>query len=260
MGSWSKKLGYVIPSWNTVIEYETARMAPADTSTHYSRISHTDDSPGSLQLMTEQFPKHVELLLHAKLDAVCYGCTGASFFAGREFDKRFVGGLADKVGKPIVSMAGALVDAATHLGMSRIAVAAPYEDWLLAKLVSYLQEAGFTVTNAVGLGQQANIVHSPEMAMDLARRGWTADSDGLILSCGNFRTLEVIDSIENEIGKPVLTSNQCALWSLLYSSGWRGTIQNAGRLLKELKPDSSNPIRVERTVSESESISARERN
>ncbi len=252
MSSWTKKLGYAIPSWNTVIEYETARMAPADTSVHFSRIAHTDDSPNSLKFMTEQFPRHVELLLHANLDAVCYGCTGASFFAGREFDKRFVVDLTDKVGKPVVSMAGALVDASNHFGMSRIAVAAPYEDWLLTKLVNYLQEAGFTVTNAVGLGQQANVLHSPEMAVDLARRGWIADSDGLILSCGNFRTLEVIGNIESEIGKPVLTSNQCALWSLLTASGWRGTVPNAGLLLDEVRPASLNSAPVEKSVAEVE--------
>jgi maleate isomerase len=73
-----------------------------------------------------------------------------------------------------------------------------------------------------------------------ARRAWTSDSEGLILSCGNFRTLEVIDSIESELGKPVLMSNQCALWSLLYASGWRGSIPNAGHLLKDLKSAAAN--------------------
>ena len=230
--SWSRKLGYVIPSWNTVIEYETARMAPADVSVHFSRIVHTSDSPESLRFMTGEFPQHVELLHHASLDAVCYGCTGASFLGGREADQRLVGEMAEKSGKPVISMAGALVDAARALGMSRVAVAAPYEAWLLERLIAYLQEAGLTVTKSVGLGQQANVLHTPDMAIDLAQRAWTDDADGLILSCGNFRTLEVIDEIEARIGRPAITSNQAALWSLLDVTGWRGGIAGAGRLLR----------------------------
>ena len=232
MESWNRKLGYVIPSWNTVIEYETARMAPPDVSVHFSRIAHTDDSPGSLEFMSEQFPSHLELLLHAKLDAVCYGCTGASFYAGRDQDLRFTEALSEKVQRPVVSMAGALAAAARHLGMTRLAVAAPYEDWLLQRLVQYLEQSGFVVTAAVGLGQQANILHTPEMAVELARQAWSAPADGLILSCGNFRTLEVIPEIEEEFGKPVLTSNQAALWSLLAKTGWSGTVPGAGRLLQ----------------------------
>lgn len=230
--TWSKKLGYVIPSWNTVIEYETARMVPTDVSTHFSRIVHTNDSPESLMFMTHELPHHVELLHHARLDAVCYGCTGASFYGGREADRRLLGEMTERFGSPVISMAGALVDAAYALGMSRVAVAAPYEAWLLEKLVVYLQEAGLVVTNSVGLGQQANVLHTPEMAIDLAQRAWTDDADGVILSCGNLRTLEVLGEIESRIGKPAITSNQAALWSLLNVTGWRGSVPDAGELLK----------------------------
>jgi maleate isomerase len=232
IASWNKRLGYVIPSWNTVIEYETSRMLPRDVSAHFSRIVHTSDSAKSLLFMTRKFPEHVELLQHAKVDAVCYGCTGASFYGGRDADKRLVDAISEKCGKPVVSMAGALLDGARALGMSRVIVAAPYEAWLLQKLVVYLQEAGLSVANSVGLGQQANILHAPEMAIELAQRAWTSDADGLILSCGNFRTLEVIGEIEERIGRPVLTSNQAALWSMLNVTGWRGNIAGAGRLLE----------------------------
>src|SRR4051794_33235417 len=78
--AWTHRLGYVVPSWNTVVEYETTRMLPAGVSAHFSRITHIDDSPASLRHMAEQFPAHVELLSHAKVDAVCYACTGASLF------------------------------------------------------------------------------------------------------------------------------------------------------------------------------------
>jgi maleate isomerase len=233
MSGWDRKLGYVVPSWNTVIEYETVRMLPAGVSAHFSRIAHTEDSTSALEYMSEVFPDHVDLLSHAGVNGVCYACTGASFLKGRQFDIDYIArhGRGDLI---VTSMAGSIVEAATHLGLSRIAVAAPYEQWLLDLLVAYLEEAGFTITGAVGLNQQANVVHSPAKAIELAMSAWSSAAEGLILSCGNFRSLEVVDDIERRIGKPLLTSNQCALWSLLQRTKWQGTIPASGMLMRSL--------------------------
>lgn len=236
MNDWSRKLGYVVPSWNTVVEYETARMVPPGVSAHFARIAHTEDSPASLQYMTDQFPAQVELLRHAGVDTVCYACTGASLARGYAVDQDDIARLQRSGGPTIISTAGALVDAARHLKLARVAVAAPYEPWLLAHLVDYLKAAGLNVLNAVGLGEQANVKHGPDAALALAQRAWVADADGLVLSCGNFRSLEAIPQIERHIGKPLLTSNGCALWSALTVSGWRGTAPSGGRLLQQFAP------------------------
>jgi len=103
---WTHKLGYVVPSWNTVVEYETTRMLPPGVSAHFSRIEHTDDSPASLRHMTAQFPANVELLSHAKVDAVCYACTGASLFRGRKQDLLDIARLST-TGMRVISTAGA---------------------------------------------------------------------------------------------------------------------------------------------------------
>jgi maleate isomerase len=234
MSQWTKKFGYVIPSWNTVVEYETTRMLPSGVSAHFSRIEHTEDSAAQLVYMSEQFPSHVKLLMHANLDAICYACTGATFLKGRAKDVEYLEGMVTLARRPIVSMAGSLVDAAKHLNVSRIAVGAPYEDWLMKLLVAYLEDSGFKITNAIGLGQQANFFHTPDAAVELANRVWTSDADGLILSCANFRTLEVVGNIEQRLGKPLITSNQAALWNLLSKSNWRGSVPGAGMLLKSL--------------------------
>ncbi len=234
MGDWNYKLGYVVPSWNTVVEYETMRMLPPGVSAHFTRIAHTDDSPASMQSMTDQFPAQVELLRHAGVDAVCYACTGASLARGYAMDQEDVARLQRSGGPAIISTAGALVNAARHLGLSRVAVAAPYEPWLLAHLVDYLKAAGLTILNAVGLGEQANVKHGPDAALALAKRAWVSDADGLILSCGNFRSLEAVPQIEGYINRPLLTSNGCALWSALTASGWQGFIPDSGRLLQEV--------------------------
>ncbi len=236
MDQWTRKFGYVVPSWNTVNEYETTRMLPAGVSAHFSRIAHTEDSPSQAEYMLEEFPSQVKLLLHAEVDAICFACTGATFHNGRAKDIEYLEGMVKLAKRPVVSMAGALVDAAKHLNLSRIAVGAPYEDWALQLLVRYLEQSGLKITNAVGLGEQANVEHTPDAAVELAMRVWSPNADGLILSCANFRTLEVIGEIERRLGKPVITSNQASLWSLLSQTNWQGSVPGAGTLLESLRP------------------------
>jgi maleate isomerase len=42
--------------------------------------------------------------------------------------------------------------------------------------------------------------------------------------------LEVIDEIENIIGKPVITSNQAQVWSCLRKAGIKDSIQGFGKI------------------------------
>ena len=60
------------------------------------------------------------------------------------------------------------------------------------------------------------------------------EADAVFISCSNFRTLDVIDAIERETGKPVVTSNQAAMWGTLRSVGERRAVSGAGRLLREI--------------------------
>jgi len=231
MTEWSRKLGLIVPSWNTVIEYEVWRLVPAGVSVHTARIPHTEDSEAAFVAMIEQAPHAVDTLVHAAVDAICYACTGGSFFRGAAYDQQLGLDLTEHAQRPVITMARAIVDAAQALGLQRIAVAAPYEQWLLDRLVEYLEASGFRVLNAHGLGQQANVAHTPDDALDLAENGWHPDADGLVISCGNFPTLEMLETIEGRFGKPVVTSNQASVWSLLSSVGLPTLIPGGGQLL-----------------------------
>jgi len=45
VNDWSGRLGWVLPSWNTVTEYEVARLTGPGVSNHTSRIEHLADTP-----------------------------------------------------------------------------------------------------------------------------------------------------------------------------------------------------------------------
>jgi Maleate cis-trans isomerase len=232
MGDWNRRFGWIVPSWNTVTEYEVERLTPLGISEHFTRIAHTEDSEAAFENMAREAPAAAALLAHASVDAICYACTSGSFYRGYEYDRRFAVDLAVAAGRPVLTMADALVQASRHLGFERIAVAAPYEPWLMDRLVVFLQAAGFTVLRSAGLGHQANVPYEPSKAIELATEAWHPDADGLVMSCGNFRTLEAIDEIERILGRPVVTSVQASVWGLFRLTGVTETRVGAGTLLR----------------------------
>ena len=58
--------------------------------------------------------------------------------------------------------------------------------------------------------------------------------EALVVPGGNFPTLDRIAAWEKEFGKPVITTNQAALWGILRAMEIREPLPGWGRLLAEL--------------------------
>jgi maleate cis-trans isomerase len=57
------------------------------------------------------------------------------------------------------------------------------------------------------------------------------DVDALVLPGGNFPTLDFIAPWERQFGKPVITTNQAALWAILRAMKIDTPLPEWGRLL-----------------------------
>lgn len=55
----------------------------------------------------------------------------------------------------------------------------------------------------------------PQTAYDVGRRVNRPEADAIVLACGNWSTFSIIDQLEHDLGKPVLTTNQVSLWHAL---------------------------------------------
>ncbi|MGE5794299.1 MAG: maleate cis-trans isomerase [Bacteroidota bacterium] len=231
---WALKLGVIVPSWNTVMEYEFKRMAGDAVSLHAQRIRHTADTEEAVKWLSTQAPGAAELLAHARVNAICFGCTGSGFLKTPDEDRRFAADLERHTGIPTTTSSSSIVAALRHVGAKAVSVASPYEPWLNEKLRGYLEADGFRVVAMKGLGTQAHGSVPVDAVKALALEVLRPEAEAVFISCSNFRTLDVIDVIERETGKPVVTSNQAAMWGTLRSVGERRAVAGAGRLLREI--------------------------
>ena len=244
MTDWKKKLGFIVPSWNTVMEYECQRLAPEGVSVHFTRISHTDDEEETLLHMIHEVPALAALLAHAKLDAICFGCTGGSFV--RPTMDREITDVIEKTTRiPATTTATALVEAMREMNVSRVAIASPYPQWLNERLVSFLAGKGIQVVREKGLDTECPAFLPPERSRELAREVDCPEADGIFISCTNFRALEGVEALEAELGKPVLTSNTTTMWHTLRRAGYDGPARHGGRLLRDhLTTSRTKPVDV----------------
>ena len=229
---WKKKLGFIVPSWNTVMEYECQRLTPEGVSVHFTRIKHTDDEEETLLHMITEVPHLADLLSHASLDAICFGCTGGSFVRPG-MDQEIIDVIKERTGIPATTTSTALVEAMREMDISRVAIASPYPKWLNERLISFLDDKGIKTVAEKGLDTECPAFLGPENSMALAREVDSPEADGIFISCTNFRALEGVEALEAELGKPVLTSNTTAMWHTLVTSGYDEPVSGGGRLLKE---------------------------
>jgi maleate cis-trans isomerase len=231
--NWNLKLGIIVPSWNTVMEYEMQRMGGEGVSIHSQRIRHNADTEENLAWLSSQAPVAAELLAHARVNAICHGCTGSGFLKTPEEDLELAAELERGTGIPSVTSSSAIVAALHILGAKKVSVASPYEPWLNEKLRAYLEAAGFEVVAIKGLATQAHGSVTTDTVKALALEVLRPQTEAVFISCSNLQTLDIIEAVERESGRPVVTSNQAAMWGTLRRIGDRRAVPGAGRLFRD---------------------------
>jgi maleate cis-trans isomerase len=233
MASSQRKLGLIVPSWNTVMEYEVQRMAGGAMSVHSMRIPHTADTEEKLLWLGTQAPAAAGLLAHAKVDVICYGCAAGGFLKGPVEDLALGTRIEKETGIPVAVSSAAVAEALRALGAGRVSLASPYAPWLNQRLRQYLTAAGFEVMAMQGLDTQNHSSVTPSRIEALIAEVDRPEAQAIFVSCSNFPTLGIIESMERKLGKPVVASNQASMWKMLRLLGDKQAIPGAGRLFRE---------------------------
>jgi len=236
MYGWRSRVGLLVPSSNTTMEPEFYKMAPEGVSVHTARMKLVNVTERDLLEMEKQAVSAAEKLKDAAVDLILYGCTSGSLIKGKDYDVRIAGELERQVGVKSITTSTAVLKALEELDVSKLSVATPYVDDINEKEKRFLEENGFEVAKIEGLGLESNVEigrRDPWVAYRLARKVYTSGVDAIFISCTNFRTVEVIDPLERDLGVPVVTSNQASMWFALRSLGVKGRYDQYGELMRE---------------------------
>jgi len=238
--SWRAKIGVIVPPTNTVNEAEWNAVVPAGITVHAARMAlHTDTATDTgKRALHDDLVIAVNSLKPAGVSAIAYGCTAGSMISPRHSLADYMAGVCDL---PCVTTAAAIVDALEALGIKSIAVATPYDQRLNDHEVEFLTSQDLTVCAIQGLGLGANgpgeypLIHRTPLdeIRALVRSVDSDEAEAIVISCTDFPTFGLIDELEQELGKPVVTSNQATLWAALRAAGIDDALEGLGTLLRD---------------------------
>jgi maleate isomerase len=216
-------IGVVIP-YDFALDRELWRWVPAQVSLHLTRTPYQDIPVSVAQAMAvgdrETVAQCTRELLVVEPAAIAYGCTSGSFIGGLAGEAALVASMVEAGAPTAVTTSGAVIAAAHALEVKKVAVVTPYDEAVAAKLRAYLNEAGIEVTAYNDIGLTERIWTVPyEVTADLARRTAQGGGDAVFLSCTNLLTYDLIASLEQELGVPVITANQVTMWAVLAAAG-----------------------------------------
>ena len=214
------RIGIVTPFSNTNLEADLALLRPWGVSCHIVRAGGYDldavpDGAQMRRFAQASLDGVLELLMAARPDVVLYGCTSATMAMGPDYDRAFRARIEAAAGVPAVTAASALIEALDALGAETVGFCSPYTEALARQAAAFLEAAGRRVVRIAHVGadldNEGQGALSPEEVLALARRADHARAEAIVLSCTDMRAVEAIAALEDETGKPVVTSNQAMM-------------------------------------------------
>ena len=241
------RIGQIVPSSNITMETEIPAMLaarqlvrPERFTFHSSRMRMRTVSKDELAHMDAESNRCALELSDAQVDVLGYACLVAIMAMGhgyhRESQARLRSLTAGNGGDaPVVTSAGALVDALHLMKAKRIALVAPYMKPLTQLVVDYIQAEGIAVADWAALEIPDNLDvarHDPARLPAIVRDLRTADVDVVVLSaCVQTPSLAVVPLVEAITGKPVVMAAVATTYALLTSLGLEPVVPGAGALL-----------------------------
>lgn len=252
---WRARIGILIVGNEAVPEAEWWAMAPPGVSVHAARVTarapwarwRADRSGVELE---DDLARGCRQFAGMRLSAVTIAHTSSSVVGGAGWDEAAVAEMARTLRPATVPTTNGLDSLAAFkvAGVTRPFLVLPpwFGDDTVRAALAYYAARGVTIAGHLrydpgrgwrdvptsdmypeGLGFEQQI----EPLYDQIRAACPAEADGVFIAGTGFRCVGIIEALEMDLQRPVLTANQVSLWHCLRLAGVRASVQGYGRLL-----------------------------
>ncbi|WP_398478358.1 Asp/Glu racemase [Tardiphaga sp.] len=220
----------------------TARqlIRPERFTFHSARMRMKHVTKEELAAMDGQSDRCALELSDARVDVLGYACLVAIMSMGHGYHRESQARLQKVTAEngapaPVVTSAGALVEALGVIGAKRIAVVAPYMKPLTKMVIDYIEAERITVVTHRALEISDNLkvaAHDPAKLPGIVAELDTSNVDAIVLSaCVQMPSLASVAKVEAMTGKPTLTAAVATTYQMLKALDLEPVVPGAGCLL-----------------------------
>jgi maleate isomerase len=253
---WQARIGMFIVGNEAVPEAEWWAMMPSGVSVHAARV--TARAPWARWLddrsrvdLEDDVVRGARQFAAMRLSAVVIGHTSSSILGGKGWDEAVVGSLGALLAPGTMATTNGL-DTLAALRASNIRrpflVLPPwFNDATVAAGVRYYTEHGFEPAGhlrydpgrkwrdvppgdlypqGMGFEQEVEPLHAQ------IRAACPVAADGVLIGGTGFRCVAILDALEQNLKRPVISANQASLWHCLRMSGIHAPVAGYGALLR----------------------------
>jgi arylmalonate decarboxylase len=230
-------LGLIFPVKRPVPE-EGLLMYPRGVRFVTANLGLKTLTPDGYDAVLGDIPTAARELKAKGAQAITLMGTSLSFYKGAAFNQRLTETIEQVSELPATTMSTAAIEGLRSVKAKRLAVATAYTDEVNSRLHYFLAESGFEVLAIKGLGI-VEIAHVEDVEQeDLLRFCISVyrrapQADGVLVSCGGLRTLEILPELETQTGVPAVSSTPHALRAGVRLLGLSGRAAGYGRLLSQ---------------------------
>jgi maleate isomerase len=252
---WRARIGLFIVGNEVVPEAEWWAMAPEGVSIHAARVTAkspwaTWNADKSGVDLSDDLARGARQFAAMRLSAVVLGHTSSSVVGGKGWDDATAKALASVIGGDTFVTTNGLdtLAALKASGVKRPYLVLPawYGASAVKAALDYYTDHGFAPAGALHMdpGRKwrdlapgdlyTHFMHVEQEIEPLytqIRAACPADADGVLIGGTGFRCVGILEALEQDLGRPVISANQASLWHCLRRSGVREASNGYGRLL-----------------------------
>ena len=227
------RIGLVYMASSVVMEDEMNAMAAPGVTVHASRLRFPKVTVEGIDDMmrSPELEQAVALVGQAPIDVVCFGGTSASFLHGTAWDAALI----EKIANWTDGIAATTASTASVAALDQVAsggpisLVTPYVDEIIERAESFFVDNGHAVVASAGMGITSDwdLAEVPlQRVYDMAMAVDRPETEAIFISCTNLRSIGAIVSLEEALGKPVVSAVQASFWHSLQVAGidhgWTG--------------------------------------
>lgn len=253
------KVGFITPpAWFDISPTEFLRVAPGNTIVMQT-VMRLPDFDYSLENFLNSVPEIglcFDYLAAAGADVVAQFGYPFSLVHGWEKARQIQQAIQKNNHARFVMMGVEMVNAIKHLNCESLAIASTYYSDNMADLLhKYLAEAGLNVLQSENWQSQGMVKDTgsevfigegeldpmdwktPVHAVGKAVRNVARNAPGadvILVTGGGMRLLDIVEGLEQEVGKPIIGGDLTIYWGILRRLGITQGVRGHGKLLANL--------------------------